>query len=153
MFSRILCASLLTAALSFPLAAQAEQTFSHPTGLWLTENERSVIKVTECGDSLCGHVHWVIEGGMEHDSKNPDESKRNDPMCGLKVLWDFHQQGQYSWADGKIYKADEGDTYSATLQMLPTGNMKVRGYLGMPLLGKSQTWRPVTEAEYPACTS
>ena len=152
MLSRILYTAIFALTLSLPFAAQAEQSFSSPIGLWLTENERSVIKVTECGDDLCGHVHWIIEDGMQHDSKNPDESKRNDPMCGLKVLWDFHQQGQHSWTDGHIYKADEGDTYKATVQMLPTGDMKVRGYIGMPLLGKSQTWSPVTEAEYPVCT-
>ena len=125
-----------------------------PHGLWLTENQRSVISVEPCHDDknlVCGHIHWIIKDGMQHDDKNPDESRRNAPMCGLKLMWGFHQNDAMNWIDGHIYKADEGDTYKATLQLLPSGKMLVRGYVGMPLFGKSQTWTPVNGKDYPKC--
>ena len=133
-------------------AAQAQDAAS-PHGLWLTENGRSVISVQDCPDPsrLCGYIHWVIDGGMEYDSKNPNESLRNTPMCGLPILGGFKQENANNWIDGKIYKADEGDTYNATLQMLPTGKMLVRGYVGMPLFGKSQTWTRVSGKDFPKC--
>ncbi|MCM2343671.1 MAG: DUF2147 domain-containing protein [Alphaproteobacteria bacterium] len=121
------------------------------TGLWLTENQRSVIALENCTEGLCGHVHWIIEGGMQFDQHNEDPEKTHRPLCGLKILWGFKQQDAINWIDGKIYKADEGDLYNATLQLLPKGNMLVRGYIGMPLFGKSQIWTPVKAADYPRC--
>lgn len=129
------------------------QNYAEPPGLWLTENERAVIEVRECEQGLCGKVFWIIEGGMQRDEHNPDESRRDTPMCGLPILWGFKQQDAHNWIDGTIYKADEGDTYHATLQMLPSGKMLVRGYVGMPLFGKSQVWTPVTAQAYPPCHS
>lgn len=122
-----------------------------PEGLWLTENERSVISVKKCPEGLCGTIHWIIDGGMQFDEKNEDPAQHSQPMCGLKILWGFKQQDAANWVDGHIYKADEGDLYNATLQMLPKGTMLVRGYVGMPLFGKSQIWKPVSASDYPKC--
>jgi uncharacterized protein (DUF2147 family) len=152
MRSLFLAGSLLATAL-FCTPASAAQP-GNPYGYWLTENQRSVIKVEPCKDNrdlVCGHIHWIIKDGMQYDSKNPDESKRNNPMCGLQLMYGFKQQDAANWVDGKIYKADEGDTYNATLQLLPTDKLIVRGYVGMPLFGKSQTWTPVSEKNYPRC--
>ncbi len=129
---------------------------SGPEGLWLTENKRSVIEIGPCsgkegGDDLCGRIFWIIKGGMQTDYKNPDEPLRSKPMCGLPILLHFHQQDATHWTDGEIYKADDGDTYHATMQMLPTGKLLVRGYIGMPLFGQSQTWERVSEKDYPHC--
>lgn len=143
----------LAAIFALLLASHAiAETNLSPNGLWLTENQRSVIRVEPCPDNkaeICGHIHWIIRDGMQFDSKNPDDSKRNTPMCGLQLMHGFRQQDAMNWIDGKIYKADEGDTYSATLQMLPNGKMLVRGYIGMPLFGKSQTWTPISAKDYP----
>lgn len=140
--------------MSFSTSASAADPAS-PYGLWLTENQRSAISVTPCVNdqsTVCGQIHWIIEGGMQYDTKNPDETRRNQPMCGLVILGGFHQSDANNWVDGEIYKADEGDFYKASLQMLPSGKMLVRGYVGMPLFGKSQTWTRVNPADYPQCT-
>ncbi len=124
-----------------------------PTGLWLTENKRSAIKIDRCGESICGKIAWIIDGGMKTDSKNPDASKRDKPMCKLPLLWGFKNNAKNLkvWEEGKIYKADEGDTYHATLTVKDANTLNVRGYVGIPLLGKSQTWTRVSAKDYPAC--
>jgi uncharacterized protein (DUF2147 family) len=122
-----------------------------PEGLWLTENERSVIQLTPCGDELCGHIAWIIEGGMQVDSKNPDESKRQTPMCGLQIVSGLKKKSDTKWEGGKIYKADDGDTYNASLTMMEDDKLKVRGYIGVPMLGKSQIWTRVSPEGYPTC--
>lgn len=122
-------------------------------GLWLTQNKRSVIKVDICenGKSLCGEIYWIIEGGMQYDTKNPDASRRNFPMCGLPILWNFKQSNQNSWTSGQIYKADDGDIYKANVTLLGPNTLKVRGYVGLPMFGKSQTWSRVSAENYPQC--
>lgn len=125
----------------------------NPYGYWLTENERSVIKVEPCGKSLCGYIHWIIDGGMQYDTKNPQENLRGQPMCGLQIIQglkpDANKEGSFS--DGKIYKADDGDVYDASLTMKSNSELTVRGYMGISLLGKSQTWKRVSDANYPKC--
>ena len=120
-------------------------------GLWLTENERSVIQVKECDQGLCGNIYWIIKGGMQTDAKNPDESKRETPMCGLPILWGFTKDSATEWEGGKIYKADDGDVYSAEMELLSQDKLKVRGYVGFSFLGKSQEWTRVDSKDYEQC--
>ena len=100
---------------------------------------------------LCGHVYWIIDGGMQTDLNNPEETLRGRPMCGLPILWGMEKQSATEWEDGKIYKADDGDIYDADLELLDDGTLKVRGYLGLSWLGKTQIWKRVSPADYPAC--
>lgn len=134
-------------------AFTAEAAAPDPTGYWLTENKRSVIKVDKCGDSICGNIHWIIDGGMKTDSKNPKADLRMTPMCGLPILSEFKNNPKNTkvWESGKIYKADEGSTYTATVSVISDKELYVRGYIGIPLLGKSQTWTRVSPKDYPAC--
>ncbi len=146
-------ATLLLALLAAtPSAAGAPEAID-PTGLWLTENERSAIRIRRCEQGLCGRVAWIIDGGMQYDSKNPDARKRDRPMCGLKILWGVEQQADApnSWEDGTVYKADAGKTYNVDLTLEDRDTMTVRGYVGIALLGKSQTWTRVSPEQYPPC--
>ena len=150
---RLLC--LL--ALMFGGAGQVyAENNTDPAGLWLTANERSVIEVKPCeSDSAkrCGNIYWIIKDGMRKDEKNPDESLRSRSLCGLEILSAFEADEQSNrWIDGKIYKADDGDIYNATMEPLPNGNLLVRGYVGLPLFGKSQIWTPVSAGAYAKCT-
>ena len=108
------------------MPASASEGF---TGLWLTENKRSVIKVDKCDQGLCGYIYWIIEGGMQIDSNNPDPAKRKNPMCGTAILWGFDQDSPRSWSGGRIYKADDGDIYKSNLTLQENGTLK-----GTPIL-------------------
>jgi uncharacterized protein (DUF2147 family) len=144
---------LFTLALLMPLfTAQAKEVYD-PTGYWLTENERAVIYVKNCDQGLCGSIHWIIEGGMQFDEFNPDINRRQDPLCRRQIMSGFSQGAQNLnyWSGGEIYKADEGDTYDANLTVLSEDKMKVRGYIGISLLGKSQTWTRVSNNNYKQC--
>ena len=145
----ILSAFMLTLSALTVQAADAPD----PTGLWLTENKRSVIKVDRCGDSICGKIHWIIKDGMTVDSKNPDAKYRDKPMCGLQILSGFKNNAKNSkvWEGGKIYKADEGEVYNATVSVTSADKMNVRGYVGVPLFGKSQNWTRVSAKDYAPC--
>ena len=151
---KFLLSFLLLAFSSLPaLAADAAKEATDPTGLWLTENKRAVIEIDKCGASICGHIAWIIEGGMQTDSKNPDAAKRNQPMCDLPILWGFTQNAKNAkvWESGNIYKADEGDTYHATVSVIDENKLYLRGYVGIPLLGKTQYWTRVSAKDYPSC--
>ncbi len=132
--------------------SQTAQAASDLEGLWLTENKRSVISVEPCDGNICGYIHWIIDGGMEFDVNNPDTSKRKKSMCDLKILWGMKKKNETRWEKGKIYKADDGDTYDSFIELVQTDRLKVRGYMGVSFLGKTQYWTRVDESEYSSCT-
>ena len=124
-----------------------------PLGRWLSETKRGVIEIYPCGDRLCGKLVWLIEpvrrGAPAADDKNPDPALRQRPLCGLMMLGDFRQVEAQRWGDGWIYDPDSGNTYHATMR-IEDGQLKLRGYVGIPLLGETQTWsRP--DGRYGSC--
>lgn len=147
--------SFLYATFIFFLISSAANA-QDPTGLWLTKNERSVIKIQKCEENqqqLCGKIAWIIAGGMKYDSKNPNEDLRSRPMCGLKILRGFvkNENNPAKWEDGKIYKADDGELYKANLKIIEEDRLRVHGYIGIPLFGKTQIWERVEAKDYPQC--
>jgi uncharacterized protein (DUF2147 family) len=125
-------------------------------GLWLVEAKDAVVDIQPCGDRLCGTVVWLKEprpnGSVRLDDKNPDPTQRARPVCGLKLLYDFKPAGPNEWDDGHIYSADEGATYSAKMALLDANTLKVRGFVGISLFGKSQVWTHA-RADTPRCAA
>ena len=146
---------LLLATIAIVFTASPAFAADPVEGYWLTENERAVIHITPCeragAASMCGKIHWIIEGGLQVDKHNPDEALRTRPMCGLQILGGFDQEDVGDWEDGTIYKADDGDIYDADIEIKENGTLKVRGYLGVSLFGKTQIWNRVDPAQYPKC--
>lgn len=120
-------------------------------GYWLTQNERAVVNIEKCDDSVCGKVYWIIKDGLQKDIHNEDESLRDRPICGLQILGGFEEDDTNEWEDGYIYKADDGDMYDANIELLEDGTLKLRGYIGISLLGKTQIWTRVKKDDYKAC--
>lgn len=136
------------------MSTQAFAQTLDPEGLWLTENKRSVVELKKQPDgTLGGKIAWIIEGGMQFDEKNPNEAARSNPMCGLTIVSGLTQgrNDPNGWHNGKIYKADEGDTYDSRLTMRSADQLEVRGFMGVSFLGKSQTWTRVAAKDYPRC--
>lgn len=145
---RIILLFLVVFGLSLPAFA------ADIDGLWLTENKRAAVHVIECADgqSLCGNIAWIIDGGMQTDAKNDDAAKRDAPLCGMQILYGFEKaKGDGEWVDGKIYKADDGDVYNASVTQIDDNRLRLRGYVGIPLFGKTQMWTRVNAADYPRC--
>lgn len=148
-----LCVFLFILAMICSIPAMAQTAKPDPTGLWLTENKRAAIRITNDASGLRGEIAWIIAGGMSKDTQNADASKRDRPLCGMVILWGFQQNAKNpkSWESGRIYKADDGDIYHANLSVVSDNKLYLRGYVGMPLLGKTQYWTRVSEKDYPRC--
>lgn len=139
----------MVAALAVPLAAAAERTPEDPAwGLWLTENERAIVEIAPCGGETCGRMVWVANpvdeaGEPKRDANNADGAKRERPICGLELVGGLHRTDDGTWTEGWLYNPRDGATYSAEMRTLSPGQLEVRGYLGVPVLGKSQVWTRV----------
>lgn len=152
---KILTAAALCILTALSAPAMAEE--QGIPGYWLTASERAVIHIDECEHSksgepsLCGSVYWIIEGGLQKDIHNEDESLRERPMCGLKLMGDFEPDGKDEWQDGFIYKADDGEMYDADIELERDGTLYLRGYVGISMFGKTQHWTRVNPKDYKQC--
>ena len=125
-------------------------------GLWLSEKEDAGILVEPCGRQLCGSIVWLAEpldddGTAKLDELNPDESLRSREVIGLRILEGFPAtpDKKKAWKGGRIYDPENGKTYRCTLTLAEPGRMKLRGFIGISLLGRTTYWRRVEQGGFP----
>lgn len=128
-------------------AAQSENTL-FPGGLWLTKKKDTAVHIQPCGKALCGYISWLRP---DVDQVTPD----GKPLCNLRVLWDFTRDAAHPdvWKDGKIFRANKGKVYSGRITVHGADAIELRGYLVLPIIGKSYRLTRVTESRYPPCSS
>jgi uncharacterized protein (DUF2147 family) len=92
-----------------------------PTGVWALDNGKVTVKVSSCGDSICGRIVGMRKPLDKHG--NPKLDKDN-PNPALRAR-DMKQTGDNRW-EGQIYVPDDGNTYNAIVYV--SGDvMKVKG--------------------------
>lgn len=112
-------------------------------GNWLTEPKDGIIEITHRGDVYEGRIVGGNEPG-KLDTNNPDASKRNLALRGQVIMHDLKYDGDGQWSGGTIYDPKSGSTYKCKLELRADGTLKVRGYIGVSLLGKTQIWTRYT---------
>jgi uncharacterized protein (DUF2147 family) len=133
------------------LATASPSYASEAFGTWLVENGKAVVEIKQCGSDVCGQLIWLRDDANQYDYKNPNFSDRNKPLCNIRLLWGFKDLGNGRYEDGQIYKADDGDIYNANMNLVEQNKLHLRGYVGIPILGKSQYWTRVNPADYKRC--
>lgn len=114
-----------------------------PTGLWLMEKNKFAIRIYECTEGLCGRIVWLRDpldkrGRLKRDKHNPDTALRDRPVCGIEVLTGMRPASDDEWDGGTIYNPQDGKTYAASLRAVAPDTLEVRGYVGLPLFGKTR---------------
>ena len=138
----------LAVAAALNLAAPALAEESTVVGTWLTEKGDAHIQIGPCDEKLCGKIVWLKEpldkeGKEKLDKHNPDETLRQRPIIGLTLITGFVKNSDGTWEQGRIYDAGEGDTYKSTMYLESADKLRLRGYIGIPLFGRTQTWSRV----------
>jgi uncharacterized protein (DUF2147 family) len=132
-----LALAAMFAALTLPAAAAP----ATPLGTWLTESGNLEVRIDACGQALCGTVTKVI---ANNSMSQAGDMKPVDPRpaLGMTILIDLKPQGEGEWK-GSIYNRENGKTYDALVSVPAADQLAMRGYVGLPLFGKTQIWRRV----------
>ncbi len=142
----VIIAALLAAAVVH--AAEGDAII----GSWNTEDRDAVIDIFRCGGNYCGRISWIREpnytaedrnmkeGRPKVDSNNPDPGLRDRPLLGLEFMHGFSYAGKNMWNEGKIYDPERGKTYSAYMTLTSPNTLRLKGYIGRPLFGRSTVW-------------
>lgn len=121
-------------------ATTAEQTADPIEGVWVTSDGEGWVEIQQVGESLVGTIIGGPTDEDRRDDNNPDPALRNRRLTGLKIMDGFEADGPGKWTDGRIYDPDNGKTYRCNLQLENTDRLKVRGYLGVSLFGRTEIW-------------
>lgn len=116
-------------------------------GKWLSATSEGQIEIYKRSDKYYGKLSWVkepndVNGKPKLDHKNTNANLRSKPILGLEILKDFiFEDGK--WTDGTIYDPQTGKTYSCNLSLKQNGQLNIRGYIGISLIGRSESWKRV----------
>lgn len=150
--------SLLAAAAVMILALEASAQQSAVMGTWLTASGVAQVRIGPCADAasgpICGFVVGLINPKgpdgkavpreMATDFRNADAAQRTRKVIGMPLLWGFKKTSDAnSFEGGQIYNGENGKTYSANISLQPDGKLRLRGYVGSPMLGETQIWTRV----------
>lgn len=112
-------------------------------GRWLTQDGDGWISIALDGDSLTGKIAGSPPGRPSErtvDDRNPDPSLRKRRLDGLVIMSGFEYEGDGVWKNGQIYDPNSGKTYRCTLTQIDENTLKIRGFVGVSLFGRSETW-------------
>lgn len=138
--------ALVFSFIVFSLSAFA-QNADAILGSWVNPSGEDHILIYKRGNKFFGRLDWIKypndeQGKPKTDKNNPDARLRSRPDLGLVLLKDFTYEGDGLYEDGTIYDPKSGKTYSCKMTL--KGNaLKIRGYIGISLLGRTETWTRV----------
>lgn len=152
---KTLSLAVTLAMIAMPAAAQ-----SGVMGTWLTASGRAQVRITPCADPsagpICGHVSGLIDPKgpdgkvvppeTATDHRNENSALRGRKVIGMPLIWGFKPTSDpNSFDGGKIYNGENGKIYSANISLQPDGKLRLRGYVGSPMLGETQLWTRVSQ--------
>ena len=159
---QILKAALFTSIVALAWALSSAVVWANGDqiiGSWITPDDKAVVEIYQQEGQYFGKFISLkepnygtdmqvegLEGQPKVDRKNPDVTQREQPIVGLVMLQEMDytvsKQGKQKWQGGTIYDPSNGKSYKCTIKFNADGTLDLRGYIGISLFGRSQTWRP-----------
>lgn len=146
------CASALSGAAAASSSTGMATTEDEVYGIWASTG--TMIELSPVADGglsarivALKHPRWRQKDGVgvvgepKTDLHNPDESLRQRSFIGLEMLSDFRfHKGRWR---GRLYLPTDGSTW-ASKAFVKNGQLQIHGYVGLPLLGRTQKFLPIS---------
>ena len=120
-----------------------------PVGVWKTiddktKTEKAQIRITEAGGVYSAKIEKLLAADAKPDAvcDKCSDDRKDKPIVGMEIMRGVKRgDGDNTWDGGTILDAAEGKVYKVRLQTADGGKkLEVRGYVGMPMMGRTQTW-------------
>jgi uncharacterized protein (DUF2147 family) len=142
---KILLAAVATIALACGAALAQEAS---PVGLWKniddeTGKPKALIRITENKGELSGKIEKLFKAANEDQNPKCDKcegARKDQSIIGMTILWGMKPEGA-EFNGGQILDPANGKVYKSKMSFADNSNkLNVRGYIGMPMLGRTQSW-------------
>ncbi len=127
------------------MSAQAQEV----TGKWKTIDDKtgiakSIVEIYPQNGKLYGKILQILEKGKEDKICIECEGANKDqPVKGMIIINALSEDGD-TWEDGTILDPESGKVYKCYITLVNPNQLKVRGYIGFSLFGRTQYWKRVT---------
>lgn len=129
------------AALALSAAVASPALAGDPTGLWQTPTNGGQVRISRCGQALCGALvtsDHIRADPNRRDVHNRDAAQRNRTLRNLPLLNGF-TGGPAEWRGGTVYNPEDGRTYSGSIRLTDDNTLRLQGCVVRPLC-RTQTW-------------
>ena len=139
-------ASLIAITAAVPGMALAQD--ASPVGLWqniddATGKPKALIRITENKGEVRGQIEKLFLTAGDNPNPRCDKcqgANKDQPVLGMVFMSGLRKNGE-AYSGGEILDPVSGKVYRSKLTLVDGGKkVMVRGYVGVPLLGHSQTW-------------
>ena len=140
--------TILSLSLSACLVCGTAQAQTTPVGLWKTvddktKTEKSHVRISEAGGVLTGRVEKVLDA-TKQDARCEEctDERKDKPVVGMVIVRNVKLgEDKEHWEGGDILDPNNGKVYKVRMKLIEAGKkLEVRGYVGAPILGRTQTW-------------
>jgi len=142
-------AALLAATLAAVVAGSpAWADDNSPVGLWkniddVSGKPKALIRITESNGELQGRIEKLFRAPDQDQNPKCDkceDARKDQPIIGMVFMSGLKKDGD-EYAGGEILDPDNGKVYKSKMHLTDAGKkLSVRGYIGIPMLGRSQVW-------------
>lgn len=118
-------------------------------GTWKTIDDnskeaKSLINIYEKDGKVFGKIEKLFLKPDENQNPICDKcigENKDAPILGMELLRSFDKDSETKWSEGTITDPKSGKVYSCKIELIENGTkLKVRGYVGISLLGRTQVW-------------
>jgi len=141
-----LAVACLLAGAALGVAAQP----TSPTGLWRTiddssKKDKSLVRIVEANGVYTGKVEKIVDPDSPKDAvcKDCSDERKDKPILGMTIIRNMKQSGDDKtvFEGGDILDPNNGKVYKSKMKLIDGGSkLEVRGFIGISLLGRTQTW-------------
>ncbi|KQV88615.1 hypothetical protein ASD15_26390 [Massilia sp. Root351] len=119
-----------------------------PVGLWkniddVSGKPKALIRISESNGVLQGKIEKLFRAPDQEQNPKCDkctDARKDQPIIGMQLLTGLKKDGD-AYTGGEIVDPEDGKVYKSKMELADGGKkLKVRGYVGVPMFGRSQTW-------------
>jgi uncharacterized protein (DUF2147 family) len=145
MKNRLLNQLFIAITLLFCVGHLKSQTNDPITGSWRsfddeTNQPAAVVLISEKNGLFSGIVTKLLDPSALPTCEKCSDARKGKPVIGMEILTGLKRNAD-SYSGGEILDPDNGEIYRATIRLMDQGNkLDLRAFIGIPLLGRTQTW-------------
>lgn len=138
--------AFLCALASLTSATSGAAIEDRAVGYWTTVDDdgktpKSVVRIFEKQSRLFGNIVQLINPAQKDPKCDQCEgANKGKPVLGMQIMWNLTKNGS-EWSGGHILDPKNGKIYNCYIEVIDGGaRLKVRGFIGISLLGRTQYW-------------
>lgn len=105
-----------------------------------TKEKKAVIEIYKTNNLYFAKIVESFVGNKNDICGTCKGTKKGKPIIGLVIVENIKKDGN-EFNGGSILDPENGETYKCYLKLIDTNKLKVRGFLGFSLFGRTQYWR------------